>query len=205
MNKKQWRWVGGVFIAFFLLTGCAGVQMKTSNLIFQAKDKVSNGDLVGSLPFLKKALALEPDDVEANATMARVQYCLGHFQAARRYAEKTLRLNPRDFRAMGIVGLVNLRSKKYSEGIDLMTKAMKIYNELEPIGGNFSVEPKTILKQMRYKLKHGQTITQEDIDQLASAFWGKVNWYEFDQEYRKWHFYSFYEDLLRPDGGNTYP
>ncbi len=205
MNGRQWKWMKVALIVVFLLTGCAGVQMKTSNLVFQAKDKVSNGDLVGSLPILKKALALEPDDVEANVTMARVQYCLGHFQAAKRYADKALKVNPRDFRALGIRGLVDLQSGTYQKGMDLMARAMKIYNELEPIGGNFSVEPKAILKQIRYKLKHGQRITKADINQLASAFWGKVNWYEFDQEYRKWYFYGFYEDLLQPDGGSTYP
>ncbi len=192
--------VGVVFLA-----GCAGVQMKTSTLVFQAKDKISNGDLVGSLPFLKKALALEPDDVEANVTMARAQYGLGHLDAARRYAEKTLKMSPGDFRALGILGLVSLWSGAYRKGMDLMMRAMKIYDELEPIGGNLSVEPQTILKQMRYKLKHGEKITRADINRLGNAFWAKVNWYEFDQEYRKWHFYGFYQDLLRPGGGNTYP
>ena len=205
MSCRRWKYLGFLTIVLFLLSGCAGVQMKTSNLVFQAKDKVSNGDLVGSLPILKKALALDPSDVEANVTMARVQYCLGHLDAARRYAETTLKMSPRDFRALGILGLVSLRDGAYQKGMDLMARAMKIYNNLEPVGGNLSVEPETMLKQMRYKIKQGQKIASADIDRLANAFWAKVDWYEFDREYRKWYFYSFYEDLLQPDGGSTCP
>ena len=188
-----------LIVGMVILAGCAGVQMQTSNLVYQAKDKVSDGDLVGSIPVLKKALALNPKDEEANVVMAEVQYRLGHYAKAKQYAQTALSVSPGDFRAIGILGLVDLQNGASEKGIKRVRKAIKIYNGIEPVGGNLPVEPTTMLKQMEYNLKHHKKITKEAIARLANAFWAKIDWYEFDEEYRKWHFKSFYE--IRPDGG----
>ena len=188
-----------LIVGVMFLAGCAGVQMQTSNLVYQAKDRVSDGDLVGSIPVLKKALALNPKDEEANVVMAEVQYRLGHYAKAKQYAQTALSVSPGDFRAIGVLGLVNLQDGVYGKGIARMRKAIKIYNGIEAVGGNLPLEPTTMLNQMEYNLKHHKKITQDAIARLANAFWAKIDWYEFDEEYRKWHFKSFYD--IRPDGG----
>ncbi len=198
---KQGKILFAAFMAFLFIIGCAGVQMRTSNLMFEAKDLVSEGDLVGSVPILKKALALDPKSLEANVTMAQVQYRLGNIEQAGKYARLAYKLDQNDFRALGILGLIDLRTGRYERGISRMLKAIKIYNGIEPVGGNLPVEPQAMLERMRYKLKHHKGISKAEIENLADAFWAKVDWYEFDENYRKWHFKSFYE--IRPDGGGT--
>lgn len=192
---------GALFAMFFV--GCASVQMETSNLVYRAKNVISEGDLRASIPILKKALVLSPKDVEANVSMAQVQYRLGNFQNAKVYAQTALSADPHDFRAMGILGLVDLREGAYERGMERVSGAMDIYNRIEEVGGNLPVEPKTILKQMKYELEQKKEISKDRIDKLADAFWAKIDWYEFDEEYRKWHYKSFYD--IRPDGGATTP
>ena len=204
MERKGHKWAGIlVVLGILLVIGCSGVQMRTANLVYDAKSKISEGDLRASVPVLKKALTLNPRDVEANVSMAQVQYRLGNFQNAKAYAQTALSADLRDFRAMGILGLVDLREGAYERGMEGVSKAMDIYNRIEEVGGNLPVEPKTILKQMKYELEQKKKISKDKIDQLTDAFWAKIEWYEFDEEYRKWYFKNFYD--TRPDGGATTP
>ncbi len=191
----------GIFFLFAGLTGCSSVTYRVSSQVYDAKYKVSYGNLRGSLPSLEKALKLNPRDLEANVTMAQVQYRLGNLDKAEKYAETAHAIAPNDFRALGILGLINLRKGQVNRGIERMARAIKIYNGIEPVGGNVPVEPTAILKDMRAQLKRGENVTPDLISQLEGAFWRKIQWYEFDEEYRKWHFYSFYD--VRPDGGNA--
>lgn len=80
---------------------------------------------------------------------------------------------------------------------------MATYNDIEQVGGSVPVEPEAILRNMRAQLKSGKKVSPDLISQLEGAFWKKIQWYEFDEEYRKWHFHSFYD--VRPDGGDTFP
>lgn len=204
MNGKTFK--GAVVLlvtAMVWLVGCSGIQMRQSNLVYEAKNKISEGDLRTSIPILNKALALDPEDVEANVAMAEVQYHLRHFHDALRYAKKAHLVSPRDFRALGILGLIDLKEGVYERGMNRVYEAVKIYEGIEEVGGNLPVEPETIIKEMRSELKQNGKVSPEKINDLADAFWAKVEWYEFDEEYRKWHFRSFYD--VRPDGGVPIP
>ncbi len=183
--------------------GCSSIPMKTANLIHSAKYKVSIGDLRGSIADLEKTLELDPTNLEASVTMAQVQYRLGNLKKAEEYARAAIRIAPTDFRAIGILGLLNLRKGAYTSGINRVAAALEIFNGIEPVGGNVPLEPEAILKNMKEELARHKEISPDQIQQLESAFWAKVEWYEFDEEYRKWHFYSFYD--VRPDGGDSYP
>jgi len=190
------------FLSVFLsMTGCSGLQMKTSSLAYNARYMVMDGNLVESVGLLEKALSMTPGDVNANVLMAQVQYRLGKIDKAGKFALSAYVVDSRDFRAMGILGLVDLSKGRYRQGILRVGEAMKIFNGIEEVGGRLSVEPETILKEMAVDLKKYETVSKEKISFLASAFWAKIDWYEFDEEYRKWHFRSFYD--IRPDGGGV--
>ncbi len=202
--KRYGMWVAlAVGVVFLGMTGCSGVAYKSADLNYMAKYKVSIGDLRGSLPELEEVLKMNPKDVDANATMAQVQYRLGDIGKAAKYAKAAHEVDPGDFRALGILGLVDLREGRYEEGIQKVSKAMAIYNDIEQVGGSVPVEPEAILKNMKVELQSGKKISPDLISQLEGAFWKKIQWYEFDEEYRKWHFHSFYD--VRPDGGDTFP
>ena len=186
---------------FLMMTGCSGLQMKTSSLVYNARYRAMDGDLIGSVRLLERALALAPKDVNANVLMAQIQYRLGKIDEAGKFALAAYAVDPRDFRAMGILGLVDLNRGRYKQGMSRVGEAMKIFNGIEEVGGNLPVEPETILKQMAADLKQRGGISKEKIAALVSAFWAKIDWYEFDEEYRKWHFRSFYD--IRPDGGSV--
>ena len=209
MSKVMRKYgIGAVFvigIIFLGMMGCSGVAYKTANWNYMAKYKVSIGDLRGSLPDLEESLKLNPKDVDANVTMAQVQYRLGDIKKAVTYAKAALAVDPSDFRALGILGLADLRHGRYEEGIQKVEKAMATYNDIEQVGGSVPVEPEVILRNMRAQLKSGKKVSPDLISQLEGAFWKKIQWYEFDEEYRKWYYYSFYEDLLQPGGGCTTP
>ncbi len=191
------------FFGSISLTACSRVAYRSANLNYEAKYRVSIGDLSGSLPPLQEVLKMNPKDVDANVTMAQVQYRLGDLKKAEKYARQARSVAPDDFRALGILGLIDLRQGRYARGIARVAKAMETFNAIEPVGGNTPVEPKAILKNMRAELKSGQKVSPNLIRQLEDAFWVKIQWYEFDEEYRKWHFHSFYDP--RPDGGGTFP
>ncbi len=204
MMKKHVNLLGFLMLLFFVfMLGCSSVQYKLADLNYMAKYKVSIGDLRGSIPELEKALKLDPKDVNANVTMAQVQYRLGDIKKAEKYARTAYAVRPDDFRAMGILGLIDIRHGEYEKGIELVSEAMKAYNVIEPVGGSVPVEPEVLLENMKTELKNGKKVSPDLISQLEGAFFKKIQWYEFDEEYRKWHFYSFYDP--RPDGGNSYP
>ncbi len=186
-----------------VMMGCSSIANKLADMNYMAKYKVSIGDLRGSLPDLEKALKLDPKNVDANVTMAQVQYRLSDIKKAEKYAKTAYSVNPDDFRAMGILGLIDIRHGAYERGIEQVSKAMEIYNVIEPIGGSVPVEPNVILKNMKSELKNGKRVSPDLIQQLEGAFFKMIEWYEFDEEYRKWHFHSFYDP--RPDGGDSYP
>jgi len=188
-----------VFFVFWMVIGCSGLQMKTESLVYNARYKVMDGDLVGSAGLLEKALAIAPKDVNANVLMAQVQYRLGRIDKAGKFALAAYTVDPRDFRAIGILGLVDLNKGRYKQGMSRIRDAMEIFNVIEEVGGNLPVEPETILKGMTADLKQRGSISKGKMTALASAFWAKIDWYEFDEEYRKWYFRSFYD--IRPDGG----
>ena len=204
MSEKALKGVVALLMAAMVwLSGCSGIQMRQSNLVYEAKNKISEGDLRTSIPILNKALALDPNDLEANVAMAEVQYRLGNFHDALRYAKKAHLVRPRDFRALGILGLIDLEEGAYERGMNRVYEAVKIYEGIEEVGGNLPVEPEIIIKEMRSELKQNGKVSHEKVNALADAFWAKVDWYEFDEEYRKWHFRSFYD--VRPDGGAPIP
>ena len=189
-----------VFLLVFLI-GCSGLQMKTESLVYDARYRVMDGNLVGSVGLLEKALAMAPKDVNANVLMAQVKYRLGRIDKAGKFALAAYAVDPRDFRAIGILGLVDLNKGRYKQGMARVRDAMEIFNGIEEVGGNLPVEPETILKGMAADLKQHGRILKGKIAALASAFWAKIDWYEFDEEYRKWYFRSFYD--IRPDGGGV--
>ena len=204
MVKRYGKWVVLVVGVVFLgMTGCSSVAYRSANLNYMAKYKVSIGDLRGSLPELEEVLKMNPKDLDANATMAQVQYRLGDIGKAVKYAKAAHEVDPSDFRALGILGLADLREGRYEEGIQKVSKAMATYNDIEQVGGSVPVEPEAILKNMEAELQRGKKVSPDLISQLEGAFWKKIQWYEFDEEYRKWHFHSFYD--VRPDGGDTFP
>jgi len=205
MKKMRNLFIGLLLGASLIgIVGCATVAMQTSNLVFTAKNKISEGDLRGSIPLLQKALKVDPNDLDANVTMVRVQYLLGHFQKAEKFAKTAHKVDSYDFRALGILGLIDIRQGRFKRGIGRVSKAMKIFNGIEPFGAVAPVEPKVILNNMRVELKKQGKIPMSQINELENAFWIKFDWYEFNEEYRKWNFNGFYQDISA-DGGAMVP
>jgi tetratricopeptide (TPR) repeat protein len=205
MKKMRNLFIGLLLGASLIgIVGCATVAMQTSNLVFTAKNKISEGDLRGSIPLLQKALKVDPNDLDANVTMARVQYLLGHFQKAEKFAKIAHKVDSYDFRALGILGLIDIRQGRFKRGIERVSKAMKTFHGLEPFGASSPVEPEVTLKNMRYDLKEQGKISKRLIEQLEDGFWIKVDWYNFNQQYRKWNFNGFYQDISA-DGGAMVP
>ncbi len=111
-----------VTLLFFLALLTTGCSTSPSDLIRSAEGYRAKGDFIAAIIELKNALALEPDNVEANTLIGLSYAEVGEAVDAEKKLRRALELGVSQARVLPTLGQVLIETEQYQQAIDELRK-----------------------------------------------------------------------------------
>ena len=113
----------------------------------------AEGDVKGAIEEFKKALLLDPSNVNVHNSLGVCYGVLGEFVQAKEEFETAVWLNPDEYMAIYNIGVISLLLKKQNEALDFFKKAHRMSEDVFDISlaaGKLCVEMKDFKNGQRY-------------------------------------------------------
>lgn len=150
----------------FIVAAPNGLTIAPDGYFLLADAHFAKGDKVNAIASLEKALARDKNNYEASARLADLYEKSGQKDKAQSTYEAMLALNPNDPAVYLTLGAYNLKSQKYTEALDLFSKAVALKSSADAQEG--VAQAAAALNQWNRARTAALEVVQQDATRMVS-------------------------------------
>ena len=138
----------------------------TEQYIQKGKEAIKNNNAIGAKDMFRKAVELSPHSADPKVELARIEVTFGNLKEAELLVEESLILQPEHALGLSLKGMLKILSKKYSEAISFLEKAISLNPKLSMAYKNLGIAQMKIgmLKQSEENFQKVIAIDSNDFE-----------------------------------------